>query len=109
MSVLLHMIENLHGARLAGKALMKMMKRWPSMISKFAITLTNNLQDPNAEEYAVLGSCSVLASQIVLKHLTMVIVEDVVLELLLWMVTIYCSFLHIFCYSRIVRCSLHLS
>lgn len=89
VSVFLCMIENfLHGARLAGKALMKMMKRWPSMISKSAITLTNNLQDPNAEEYAVLGSCSVLASQIVLKHLTTVIVEDVVLELLLWMVTI---------------------
>lgn len=55
---------------------MKMIKRWPSMISKCVITLTNNLQDPNAEEYAVLGSCSVLASQTVLKHLTTVIVEN---------------------------------
>ncbi|RDX74118.1 Proteasome activator subunit 4 [Mucuna pruriens] len=55
---------------LAGKALVKLIKRWPSMISKCVITLTNNLQDPNAKEYAVLGSCSVLASQTVLKHLT---------------------------------------
>ncbi|XP_073225318.1 proteasome activator subunit 4-like [Cicer arietinum] len=55
---------------LAGKALVKLIKRWPSMISKCVITLTNNLQDPNAKEYAVLGSCSVLGSQTVLKHLT---------------------------------------
>ncbi|XP_054818668.1 proteasome activator subunit 4 [Prosopis cineraria] len=54
----------------AGKSLIKMIKRWPSMISKCVITLTNNLRNPNAEEYAVLGSCSVLSSQTVLKHLT---------------------------------------
>jgi len=46
------------------------------MISKCVISLTNNLQDPNAKEYTVLGSCSVLASQTVLKHLTTVIVKD---------------------------------
>ncbi|XP_047151805.1 proteasome activator subunit 4 [Vigna umbellata] len=55
---------------LAGKSLVKLIKRWPSLISKCVITLTKNLQDLNAEEYAVLGSCSVLASQTVLKHLT---------------------------------------
>ncbi|XP_015944293.2 proteasome activator subunit 4-like [Arachis duranensis] len=55
---------------LAGKALVKLIKRWPSVISKSVITLTNKLQDSNAEEYAVLGSCSVLASQTVLKQLT---------------------------------------
>ncbi|CAJ1960253.1 unnamed protein product [Sphenostylis stenocarpa] len=61
---------------LAGKSLVKLIKRWPSLISKCVITLTNNLQDLNAKEYAVLGSCSVLASQTVLKHLTTVIVKD---------------------------------
>ncbi|MED6189341.1 hypothetical protein PIB30_095047 [Stylosanthes scabra] len=39
------------------------------MISKCVITLTKNLQDSNAEEYAVLGSCSVLVTQMVIKHL----------------------------------------
>ncbi|KAL4371646.1 hypothetical protein AHAS_Ahas06G0186600 [Arachis hypogaea] len=53
--------------RLAGKDLVKLIKRWPSVISKCVITLTNKLQDSNAEEYAVLGSCSVLASQTDLK------------------------------------------
>ncbi|XLU61295.1 hypothetical protein S245_020504, partial [Arachis hypogaea] len=42
--------------RLAGKDLVKLIKRWPSVISKCVITLTNKLQDSNAEEYAVLGS-----------------------------------------------------
>ena len=51
------------------------------MISKCVITLTHNLQDTNAKEYAVLGSCSVLASQTVLKHLTTVIVKDDVLKI----------------------------
>lgn len=60
---------------------MKLIKRWPSTISKCVITLTSNLQDPNAKEYAVLGSCSVLASQTVLKHLTTVIVKDDVLKI----------------------------
>jgi len=59
----------------------KLIKRWPSLISKCVITLTNNLKDLNAEEYAVLGSCSVLASQTVLKHLTTVIVKDDVLKI----------------------------
>ncbi|TKY47091.1 Proteasome activator subunit 4 [Spatholobus suberectus] len=68
LSLSLHSYETVR--LLAGKALVKLIKRWPSMISKCVITLTNNLQDPNAKEYAVLGSCSVLASQTVLKHLT---------------------------------------
>ncbi|CAM8952984.1 unnamed protein product [Rhodiola kirilowii] len=54
----------------AGKSLLKMMKRWPSMISKCVITLTENLRDPNAPEYAVLGSCAILSTQTVLKYLT---------------------------------------
>ncbi|KAJ7961002.1 proteasome activator subunit 4-like [Quillaja saponaria] len=56
---------------LAGKALIKMTKRWPPMISKCILALTEILHDPNSAEYAVLGSWSVLASQTVLKHLTM--------------------------------------
>lgn len=61
-------------SRLAGKALLKMIKRWPSMISKCVLTLTENIRNPNSPEYAVLGSCAVLATQTVLKHLTMVII-----------------------------------
>ncbi|XP_061367392.1 proteasome activator subunit 4 isoform X1 [Gastrolobium bilobum] len=68
LSLSLHSYETVR--LLAGKALVKLMKRWPSMISKCVITLTTNLQDPIAKEYAVLGSCSVLASHTVLKHLT---------------------------------------
>lgn len=56
---------------LAGKALLKMIKRWPLMISKCVLSLTDNLRNPNSPEHAVLGSCAVLSSQIVLKHLTM--------------------------------------
>lgn len=55
---------------LAGKSLLKMIKRWPSMISKCVLTLAENLRNPNSPEYAVLGSCAVLGTQTVLKHLT---------------------------------------
>ncbi|CAI8596807.1 unnamed protein product [Vicia faba] len=68
LSLCLHSYETVR--LLAGKSLVKLIKRWPSMISKCVMTLTPNLQDPNAKEYSVLGSCSVLASQTVLKHLT---------------------------------------
>lgn len=60
--------------RLAGKALLKMIKRWPSMISKCVLCLTENLRSPKSPEYVVLGSCAVLATQTVLKHLTMVVI-----------------------------------
>lgn len=46
------------------------------MISKCVLTLTENLRNPNSPEYAVLGSCSVLATQTVLKHLTMVVIRN---------------------------------
>lgn len=62
--------------RLAGKSLLKLIKRWPSMISKCVLSLAENLKDPNAPENVVLGSCAVLASQSVLKHLTTVIIQD---------------------------------
>lgn len=59
-------------SRLAGKALLKMMKRWPNIISHCVLTLTENLRNPKAPEYAVLGSCAVLGTQTVLKRLTTV-------------------------------------
>ncbi|XP_030548961.2 LOW QUALITY PROTEIN: proteasome activator subunit 4 [Rhodamnia argentea] len=65
----LHSYETVRA--LAGNSLLKMIKRWPSMISKCVLYLAENLQNPSAPEYAVLGSCAVLASQTVLKHLTM--------------------------------------
>lgn len=69
LNLSLHRYETVRG--LAGKALLKMIKRWPSMISKCVLTLTENIRNPNSPEYAVLGSCAVLATQTVLKHLTM--------------------------------------
>ncbi|KAK1364858.1 hypothetical protein POM88_040419 [Heracleum sosnowskyi] len=56
--------------RLAGKALLKMMKRWPNIISNCVLTLTENLRNPKAPEYAVLGSFAVLGTQTILKRLT---------------------------------------
>ncbi|CAH9135204.1 unnamed protein product [Cuscuta epithymum] len=56
---------------IAGKSLLKMMKRWPFTISKCVLTLSENLRSPSSPEYAVLGSCAVLATQTVLKCLTM--------------------------------------
>ncbi|XP_015881496.3 proteasome activator subunit 4 isoform X1 [Ziziphus jujuba] len=69
LNLSLHSYETVRA--LAGKSLLKMLKRWPSMISKCVLTLTENLRNPNSPENAVLGSCSILATQVVLKHLTM--------------------------------------
>ncbi|CAK9321738.1 unnamed protein product [Citrullus colocynthis] len=55
---------------LAGKSLMKLLKRWPSMISKCVLSLSENLKNADSPEYAVLGSCAILATQTVLKHMT---------------------------------------
>lgn len=57
---------------LAGKSLLKILKRWPSLIGKCVLTLTENLRDQNTPEHAVLGSCMILATQTVLRHLTVV-------------------------------------
>ncbi|KAM0029418.1 putative armadillo-like helical, proteasome activator complex subunit 4 domain-containing protein [Helianthus debilis subsp. tardiflorus] len=56
---------------LAGRSLVKMIKRWPSLIAKCVLTLTENLRTPSSPEYLVLGSCAVLGTQTVLKHLTL--------------------------------------
>lgn len=66
--------------RLAGKSLLKMIERWPSMISKCVLSLTENLQDSKSSEHVVLGSCAVLASKTVFKHLAMVVTQDNVLK-----------------------------
>ncbi|XP_062168697.1 proteasome activator subunit 4-like isoform X2 [Alnus glutinosa] len=56
--------------RLASKSLLKMIKRWPSMISKCVFSLSENLRDLNSPEHAVLGSCAILTSKTVLRHLS---------------------------------------
>lgn len=66
--------------RLAGKTLLKMIERWPSMISKCVLSLTENLRDSKSSEHVVLGSCAVLASKTVFKHLAMVVTQDNVLK-----------------------------
>ncbi|XP_011095624.1 proteasome activator subunit 4 isoform X1 [Sesamum indicum] len=68
LNLSLHSYETVR--RLAAKSILKMMKRWPSTISKCVLTLAGNLRDPNLPENAVLGSCAVLSSQTVLKRLT---------------------------------------
>ncbi|KAJ9173841.1 hypothetical protein P3X46_016937 [Hevea brasiliensis] len=68
LSLSLHSYETVRA--LAGKSLLKMIKRWPSMISKCVLSLAENLQNPKTPENAVLGSCAVLSTQTVLKHLT---------------------------------------
>lgn len=69
LNLSLHNYESVR--MLAGKSLLKIMKRWPSLISKCVLSLCENLRKPNSPEPAVLGSCAVLSTQTVLKHLTM--------------------------------------
>ncbi|GAB4849826.1 hypothetical protein Ancab_004625 [Ancistrocladus abbreviatus] len=69
LNLALHNYETVRS--LAGKSLLKMIKRWPSMASRCMLTLTENLANPNAPEYAVLGSCTILSTQTALKHLAM--------------------------------------
>ncbi|GAB2279785.1 hypothetical protein Dimus_014424 [Dionaea muscipula] len=69
LNLALHSYETVRSV--AGKSLLKMIKRWPSMVSRCIITLTENLANPDAPEHAVLGSCTILSTQAVLKHLTM--------------------------------------
>ncbi|XP_019059113.1 PREDICTED: proteasome activator subunit 4 [Tarenaya hassleriana] len=54
---------------LAGKSLLKLLKRWPLLLPKCVLSLSENFRKPDAPENAVLGSCSLLSSHIVLKHL----------------------------------------
>lgn len=68
LNLSLHSYETVRG--LAGKSLLKMMKRWPSTISKCVLSLSQNLKNSSSPECAVLGSCAVLATQTVLKCLT---------------------------------------
>ena len=50
------------------------------MISKCVLSLTENLRDSKSSEHVVLGSCAVLASKTVFKHLAMVVTQDNVLK-----------------------------
>lgn len=68
LTLSLHSYETVRA--LAGKSLLKMLKRWPNMISNCILSLTQNLQSPDSSEHAVLGSCAILATQTVIKHLT---------------------------------------
>ncbi|PIA58294.1 hypothetical protein AQUCO_00500316v1 [Aquilegia coerulea] len=69
LTLSLHSYETVRA--LAGKSILKMLKRWPSMISKCVLTLTENLGNPDSAEHAVLGSCAILGTQTVIKRLTM--------------------------------------
>ncbi|CAH2053834.1 unnamed protein product [Thlaspi arvense] len=55
---------------LAGKSLLKLLKRWPPLLSKCVQSLSENLRKQDTPENVVLGSCAILSSQSVLKHLT---------------------------------------
>ncbi|KNA18101.1 hypothetical protein SOVF_073840 isoform A [Spinacia oleracea] len=68
LTLALHRYETVRA--LAGKSLLKMLKRWPSMVSRCMLVLTENLASPSSPEYAVLGSCTILSNQTLLKHLT---------------------------------------
>ncbi|CAL5038172.1 unnamed protein product [Urochloa decumbens] len=54
----------------AGRSLTNLLKHWPSLISSCVLTLTGYLRDLKAPEHVVLGSCSILSSQTILRHLT---------------------------------------
>lgn len=69
LNLSLHSYETVRS--LAGKSLLKILKRWPFLIGKCVITFTESLRDPNTTEHAVLGSCALLATQTVLRHLAM--------------------------------------
>uniref|UniRef100_A0A1D1XS29 Proteasome activator complex subunit 4 n=1 Tax=Anthurium amnicola TaxID=1678845 RepID=A0A1D1XS29_9ARAE len=68
LSLSLHRYESVRAR--AGKSLLKILKRWPPLIAKCVLTFTGNLHDPETPEHVVLGSCSILSSQTVLRHLT---------------------------------------
>ncbi|KAG0467335.1 hypothetical protein HPP92_018915 [Vanilla planifolia] len=54
----------------AARSLSKMLKRWPPFIAKSVLTTSKYLRDPNTPEHVVLGACAILATQTVLRHLT---------------------------------------
>lgn len=58
--------------RLAGRSLSRLLKRWTPLIAKSVLTLTGHLRDQKTPEHVVLGSCTILSTQTVLRHLTTV-------------------------------------
>ncbi|KAL4185907.1 hypothetical protein AMTRI_Chr10g8130 [Amborella trichopoda] len=69
LSLSLHNYEAVRS--LAGKSLLKILKRFPTLISKCIPTLTDGLCDPNKAEHVVLGSCSILGTRTILRHTTL--------------------------------------
>ncbi|KAJ4793820.1 Proteasome activator subunit 4 [Rhynchospora pubera] len=65
----LHNYETVRGY--AVRTMMKVLKRWPSLISKCVLISTSHLLDPKASEHLIIGSCNILGTKTVLKHLTM--------------------------------------
>ncbi|XP_024522024.1 proteasome activator subunit 4 [Selaginella moellendorffii] len=53
----------------AGASLKKMLKRYPPLVKSCMPTLASSLQDADAMEHSALGSCSILASRPVLRHI----------------------------------------
>lgn len=63
-------LHNYETVRVIGsKSLLKLVKRWPSLITNCVVTLAGKLLDPTSPEHAILGSCAILASQTVTRHL----------------------------------------
>ncbi|KAK1310134.1 hypothetical protein QJS10_CPA08g01897 [Acorus calamus] len=64
-------LHNYETVRLrAGRSLVKMLKRWPTLIAKSVQALAQKLRDPGTPEHIVLGSCAMLSTQTILRHLT---------------------------------------
>ncbi|KAJ3677568.1 hypothetical protein LUZ60_003292 [Juncus effusus] len=63
-------LHNYEGVRfLAAKSVSVMLKRYPSLISNCVIILSEKLRDKKTAEHEVLGSCMLLSSNILRRHL----------------------------------------
>lgn len=56
----------------ARRSLSRMLKRCPSLISKFVTVLAHKLCDQKTPEHVVLGSCKLLSDATVIRHLNTV-------------------------------------
>ncbi|KAJ3677567.1 hypothetical protein LUZ60_003291 [Juncus effusus] len=63
-------LHNYKGVRfLAVKTVCRILKRYPSLISNCMVILAEKLRNKKTEEHEVLGSCKLLSSNILLRHL----------------------------------------
>ncbi|KAG6518571.1 hypothetical protein ZIOFF_022051 [Zingiber officinale] len=67
---------------LARRPLSKMLKRWPSLVSKLVLTPTAKLQDSKDPKHIVLGCCSVLSTETVSRHLAVIVYSSIILFML---------------------------